>query len=90
MTKKLRYAFITMGLSGLVAQIILLRELLVAFHGNELSIGIILANWMLLEAAGANILGRFITRFKNIRRSFILTTVLFIFHTSLSGYHSNL
>lgn len=32
------------GFSGLIAQVILLRELLVTFYGNEFSIGIILAN----------------------------------------------
>ena len=32
------------GISGIVAQVLLLRELLVSFYGNELIIGIILAN----------------------------------------------
>lgn len=47
-----------MGLSGIVAQIILLRELLVSFFGNELTLGIILANWLLLEAIGSFIIGK--------------------------------
>ena len=40
------------GFSGMVIQMLLLRELLVVFHGNDLSIGIILANWLILEASG--------------------------------------
>ena len=47
-----------MGLTGTLAQVILIRELLVTFHGNELSIGIILANWLILEAVGSFFLGR--------------------------------
>ncbi len=35
-----------------------MRELLVSFLGNELTLGVILANWMLLEAMGAFVLGR--------------------------------
>ena len=43
----------TMGFSGLVAQILLLREFLIIFSGNEFSIGVILANWLILEACGS-------------------------------------
>ncbi len=46
----LKASLLIMGLSGIVAQIILLRELLVTFLGNELTLGIILANWMIMEA----------------------------------------
>ncbi len=37
----------------MVAQILLLRELLVVFYGNELSVGIMLAAWLLWVAAGS-------------------------------------
>jgi len=52
------FVAVTVGLTGLVAQIILLRELLIVFSGNELSIGIILANWLVLEAIGCMFSGR--------------------------------
>ncbi len=52
------FAAVTVGLAGLIAQIILLRELLIVFSGNELSIGIILANWLVLEALGCIFSGR--------------------------------
>ena len=42
-----------MGGTATAAQILIIRELLIAFYGNELSIGVILANWLLLEAAGS-------------------------------------
>ena len=47
MKYRLGIAILTMGFSGLVAQMLLLRELLVVFSGNELSIGIVLANCLI-------------------------------------------
>lgn len=41
------------GAVGIIIQVILARELLVLFQGNELTIGVVLALWLLLEAAGA-------------------------------------
>lgn len=42
-----------MGFISIGTQIILLRELLSIYYGNELVIGIILTNWMLLTGLGA-------------------------------------
>ena len=50
-------AFILMGFTFTITQVMVIRELLVVFIGNELSIAIILANWLLLEAAGSFLLG---------------------------------
>lgn len=47
-----------MGLSGLTAQIILLREFLVSFLGNELTLGVILANWLILVGIGSFFIGK--------------------------------
>ena len=58
MKKSLVLALLLMGFTGTLAQVILIRELLVTFYGNELSIGIILANWLILEAAGSFFLSR--------------------------------
>jgi spermidine synthase len=44
---------IVIGASGIIAQIVLIRELLVSFQGNELSIGLILGNWLITEALGS-------------------------------------
>jgi len=66
-----------MGFSGLVAEILLLRELLIVFSGNELTIGVILANWLLLEAAGSFLAGRLIEGARHEREAFALVTVLF-------------
>jgi len=51
-------AFILMGFTFTITQVMVIRELLVVFIGNELSIAIILANWLFLEAAGSFLLGK--------------------------------
>jgi spermidine synthase len=43
------------GFAASVAQIVVLRELLVLFSGNELSTGLIFASWLLWTAAGSGI-----------------------------------
>ncbi len=77
MNRSVRIAVIVMGFSGLVAEIILLRELLIVFSGNELCIGIILANWLILEALGCFYPGRLIDRTEKKLEAFALVTVLF-------------
>ncbi len=70
-----------MGASGLIAQLLLLRELLIVASGNELSIGIILGNWFILEALGAFFLGKRAEITKNKIEVFSIIT--FIFSISL-------
>ncbi|MCS7261615.1 MAG: fused MFS/spermidine synthase, partial [Anaerolineae bacterium] len=66
-----------MGLSGLVAEVLLLREFLIVFSGNELSIGIVLANWLILEALGSFLLGRIAEKVQNQLETFTVITLLF-------------
>ena len=70
-------ALVVKGFSGLVAQILLLRELLIVFSGNELSIGIILANWLILGAFGSYVLGRRAETSRHTLEAFTVLTVLF-------------
>lgn len=46
-------ALAVLGLTATASQVLILRELLVAFQGNELLLGIFLGNWLFLGAAGA-------------------------------------
>lgn len=45
------------GFTAVVGQIVLMRELIVLFNGNELSLGIVLATWLLWTAAGSAFAG---------------------------------
>ena len=47
-----------MGFTSLVVQTLLIREFLISFYGNELTIGLILSNWIILEALGSSLLNR--------------------------------
>ena len=60
----IKISIFILGFTCLITQIILLREFLSVFNGNELVIGIILANWMLLTGIGAY-LGKFADKIKN-------------------------
>ncbi len=69
--KLVKPGIIMLGFIAIATQIILLREFLTLFSGNELVIGILLANWMLLTGFGAY-LGKFIGN-KGNRAQWILT-----------------
>lgn len=60
----IKLSIIITGITAVITQIILLREFLSVLFGNELIMGIILANWMLLTGAGAY-LGKFFSNTKN-------------------------
>ena len=60
------FGFLVMGFSFTVTQALLVRELLVAFSGNELSIGLILGNWLILEAAGSGLAGLALIRLRRV------------------------
>jgi spermidine synthase len=77
MKTRITIAVVTMGFSGLVAQILLLREFLIIFSGNEFSIGIILANWLILEAFGSFFIGRRVEKYQNKLEAYTLITLLF-------------
>ncbi len=73
----LRISLLLMGMSGIVAQIILLRELLISFLGNELTLGIILANWLILVAIGSFIIGKSVEKAKRKMEIFVLFQLSF-------------
>jgi spermidine synthase len=77
MQRRFSVAILVKGFSGLVAQILLLRELLIVFSGNEFSIGIILANWLILGAFGSYVLGRQAEKSNYKLEAFAVITILF-------------
>ena len=59
MKKYLVLGLILIGFTSLASQIVLMRELMVVFYGNELSLGITLAGWLFWVAMGSWGIGRF-------------------------------
>ncbi|MBU1727007.1 MAG: spermine synthase, partial [Candidatus Omnitrophica bacterium] len=82
----LALTILVIGSSGIAAQIILLRELLVSFYGNELTVGVILANWILIEAIGVYWMGRILSRAKNPVNLFFILQFIFSLTLPASVY----
>ncbi|RKY42757.1 MAG: hypothetical protein DRP85_01740 [Candidatus Makaraimicrobium thalassicum] len=60
--KAITFSMVLAGASAMASQIVFLREFLVVFYGNEISIGIIFASWLVWGAFGSWFLGRFSDR----------------------------
>ncbi len=50
-------AVLLLGVASQVGQILIIREFLMVFHGNELSMGLILASWLLWVGLGSRLGG---------------------------------
>jgi spermidine synthase len=72
---RLFFSIAVAGISSFTTQIIVLREFLVIMYGNELVMGVILANWMLLTGVGSY-LGRYAGRIKQQQGLIILLQTL--------------
>jgi spermidine synthase len=60
----LRVVLSLIGFTAIIAQIVLMRELMVVFYGNEISLGLMLASWLLWTAIGSSLFGRLSRRLK--------------------------
>jgi spermidine synthase len=73
-TKLLFFSVTALGISSIITQLIVMRELLSVFHGNELVIGVIFGTWLLLTGAGAWF-GRYLAGLKDKIRFLILSQI---------------
>ncbi|HUV12156.1 MAG TPA: hypothetical protein VMY18_00865, partial [Acidobacteriota bacterium] len=48
----IHFSILLIGCTAIVGQILLMRALFVVFQGNEVSLGIVLAVWLIWTAAG--------------------------------------
>jgi spermidine synthase len=86
--QSLKISLLIKGLSGIIAQVILMRELLISFQGNELTLGIILANWLILVAIGSFILGKTVEKVESKIEVFVLFQLFFAVALPLTIYLS--
>jgi len=56
-SKTLLAVLVLIGFTSVIAQIVLMRELMVVFNGNEMSLGWMLASWLFWTALGSSALG---------------------------------
>jgi len=66
-TSALRAALTLIGFSAVIGQIVLMRELIVVFNGNEISLGIMLATWLFWTAVGSSLSSGFALGGNNAR-----------------------
>jgi spermidine synthase len=64
------------GFTSVIAQIVLMRELIVVFYGNEISLGIMLAGWLLWTAIGTSVSGWISARWHDSRKLMALLETL--------------
>lgn len=55
MKRLLTLSVVVLGISSVMSQLVVMREFLAVFGGNELTIGVILGNWTLLTGIGSYI-----------------------------------
>ena len=58
MKRRIIFALALVGFTSMASQIVLIRELLIVFYGNELSFGIALAGWLFWVGFGSLGIGR--------------------------------
>ena len=73
---RVRAVVVLIGFTAAIAQIVLLRELMVVFYGNEISIGLMLASWLFWTAAGSAGAGPLVRRVEPRRMVAALEVVL--------------
>lgn len=81
------FALFLIGFTALTSQIILLRELLIVFYGNEITLGLILGLWLLIAGAGSLFTGKILLKkTKNHLRLFSSIQILIAIYLPLSIY----
>ena len=68
-TSAVRAALTLIGFSAVIGQIVLMRELIVVFNGNEISLGIMLSTWLFWTAAGSGLSSGFAWGGNHARRA---------------------
>jgi spermidine synthase len=68
-------AIVALGATAVITQLVMMREMLCAFTGNEMVLGIVLGNWLLLTGLGAW-LGRWNARVASPERLLVVCLAL--------------
>jgi len=71
MVYALLFSAFLIGFTSMVGQILLMRELIIVFYGNELSLGVILSGWLFWVGIGSWVLGRLSDRIQRQLALFI-------------------
>jgi spermidine synthase len=76
MKKSFIFSLFTLGFTSLISQVILLRELMVSFYGNEFFLGLVLAVWLGWVAMGSFWLVKLLKKIKDPLRILLSCHIL--------------
>lgn len=86
MKKIFIFSFIVLGISSIIAQVIIIRELMISLYGNEFFIGWILFTWLFWVGIGSLIFGKLFKKNRQISKAFISCHILVALFLSLEIY----
>jgi spermidine synthase len=72
-----------LGMSAMLAQVVMTRELMVTFYGNELAISIIFAAWLMMISAGSLVIRPFLSRLSENSLRALVTILLVLLAAAL-------
>ena len=78
-------AVILIGVGGIIGQLMLIRVLMVIFLGNELSLSLVIASWLLFEGLGSWLGGKITSYQEKLKYKKIFLTVFFVYPLVLVG-----
>lgn len=84
MKRSLLLSIFLLGVSATGSQVILIREFLTVFYGNEISIGFIFAAWLVWTAVGSFVMGCLVDRIKHGINVFCVCSILLNFSLLLT------
>ena len=90
MKKFFIFSFIVLGISSIISQVIIIRELIISFYGNEFFIGWILFGWLLWVGLGSLVLPGLLVKIQNISKIFISCHILVAVFLPLEIYLARL
>jgi spermidine synthase len=90
MKRLLTFSLVVLGISSVMSQLIVMREFLAVFGGNELTIGVILGNWTLLTGIGSYLGKRIPRKLKVLSVSQVGVGILPVLQLSLLRITKNL
>jgi len=70
------FSFIVLGISSIIAQVVVIRELMIGFFGNEFFIGWILFTWLFWVGMGSLLFGKLFKKNLNISKVFVSCHIL--------------
>ncbi|MFH0952937.1 MAG: fused MFS/spermidine synthase [Verrucomicrobiota bacterium] len=71
MRKAFAFSFLVLGITSLIAQVVLIRELMIVFYGNEFFIGWALFAWLFWVGVGSIVAGRLLAEPRRVVRALI-------------------